>query len=150
MDDEPWDEYAHEEILQAVVRHLLSADDLDQICADADLPALIDATGQPVTITSAHTYRDAGVLTLDRGVWLELSDGSRFGLTVTVSRRPCGEVTLLPPGNATPAAHDADTPVRRHHSRPAPPRAPQPAPVIPTWPIPGSPEVGHGPRPAHE
>src|SRR6266511_6302800 len=107
MDDEPWDEYAHEEILQAVVRHLLSADDLDQICADADLPALIDATGQPVTITSAHTYRDAGVLTLDRGVWLELSDGSQFGLTVTISHLPGGEVMLRrhdapPPASGPP------------------------------------------------
>ena len=103
MDDDEWDrdewaECAHEEILQAAVRHLLTTDDLDQICADADLPALLDATGQPVTITAANSYRDAGVLTLDRGVWLELSDGSRFGLTVTVSRRPTGEVTLRPPG----------------------------------------------------
>jgi hypothetical protein len=119
MDDERWDEYAHEEILQAAVRHLLSADDLDQICADADLPTLLDATGQPVTITSAHTNRDAGVLTLDRGVWLELSDGSRFGLTVTVSRRPCGEVILRPPGTATPAAPTHSGAFRR----PAPGRA---------------------------
>jgi hypothetical protein len=92
--DEAYAEFGHEEILQALVRHLLTTDDLAQLCDDADVPALVDADGQPVRITSAHTYRDAGVLTLDRGVWLELSDGSVFGLTVTVSRRPTAEVTL--------------------------------------------------------
>jgi hypothetical protein len=92
--DETFAEFGHEEILQAVVRHLLTTDDLDELCADADLPVLIDDGGQPVRITSARSYRDAGVLTLDRGVWLELSDGSAFGLTVTVSRRPTTEVTL--------------------------------------------------------
>lgn len=92
--DDEFDEYAHEDILQALVRHLLTSDELDQLCDDADLPQLTHSDGQPVTITSARTYRDAGVLTLDRGVWLELSDGSVFGLTVQISRRPAGEVTL--------------------------------------------------------
>ena len=90
-------EYAHEEILQALVTHLLTAGDLDQLCDDADLPHLVHDDGTPVTITSARLYRDAGVLTLDRGVWLELSDGSVFGLTVQVSRRPHDEVTLRRP-----------------------------------------------------
>jgi hypothetical protein len=44
-----------------------------------------------------HSYRDAGVLTLDHGVLLELSDGSAFGLTVTVSRRPAVDVTVRDP-----------------------------------------------------
>jgi hypothetical protein len=92
--DETFAEFGHEEILQAVVRHLLTTDDLDELCADADLPVLVEDAGRPVRITSARTYRDAGVLTMDRGVWLELSDGSAFGLTVTVSRRPTTEVTL--------------------------------------------------------
>jgi hypothetical protein len=92
--DDAFAEFGHEEILQALVRHLLTTDDLDELCGDADLPALVDANGQPVRITAAHTYRDAGVLTMDRGVWLELSDGSAFGLTVTASRRPTTEVTL--------------------------------------------------------
>ncbi|MBM0226138.1 hypothetical protein [Micromonospora sp. ATA51] len=92
--DDELGEHAHEEILQALVRHLLTSDELDQLCDDADLPQLTDADGQPVHITSARTYRDAGVLTLDRGVWLELSDGSVFGLTVQISRRPTTEVTL--------------------------------------------------------
>ncbi len=71
MDDDTVDDVfansPHEEILQAVVRHLLTSDELDQLCADADVPALVDAAGRPVRITGAHTYRDAGVLTLDRG-----------------------------------------------------------------------------------
>src|SRR6266545_2226710 len=97
MDIDQFGDHAHEEILQAAIRHLLTTDDLDQICAQAGIPALLDHTGQPVTITTAHSYRDAGVLTLDRGVRLELSDGSRFGLTLTVSARPEVEVTVGPP-----------------------------------------------------
>ncbi len=93
-DADEFGDYAHEEILQALVTHLLTSSDLDQLCDDADLPQLTHADGTPVTITSARAYRDAGVLTLDRGVWLELSDGSVFGLTVTISRRPHDEVTL--------------------------------------------------------
>jgi len=96
-DRDDFGEYAHEEILQALVMHLLTTADLDQLCDDADLPHLTLADGTPVTVTSARVYRDAGVLTLDRGVWLELSDGSVFGLTIGVSRRPREEVTLHRP-----------------------------------------------------
>ncbi|MDG4834168.1 hypothetical protein O7627_33425 [Solwaraspora sp. WMMD1047] len=94
MRDDIDDEYAHEEILQAVVIHLLTSDELDRLCDDAGLPELVDGDGHPVHIHSARSYRDAEVLTLDRGVWLELSDGSVFGLTVKKSRRPNTEVTL--------------------------------------------------------
>lgn len=96
-DRDEFGEYAHEEILQALVTHLLTTADLDQLCDDADLPHLTLADGTPVTVTFARVYRDAGVLTLDRGVWLELSDGSVFGLTIGVSRRPRVEVTLHRP-----------------------------------------------------
>ena len=118
MDDQEWADHAHEETLQALVRHLLTADDLDQLCDDAGIPALVDAGGTPVSITNAHTYRDAGVLTLDGGVLLELSDGSQFGLTVSISRRPHGEVTLRPasarphPGRP-PSAGPGRAPARR-------------------------------------
>ncbi|MFC0030148.1 hypothetical protein ACFFMM_11520 [Micromonospora chaiyaphumensis] len=97
MFDDPADEfgeYAHEEILQGLVRSLLTSADLDQLCDEADLPQLTHDDGTPVTVTSARVYRDAGVMTLDRGVWLELSDGSVFGLTVSIARRPRDEVTL--------------------------------------------------------
>ncbi|MGR6319974.1 hypothetical protein Q2K19_26015 [Micromonospora soli] len=93
-DDDEFGDYAHEEILQALVARLLTGEDLDQLCDEADLPQLTHDDGTPVTITSARVYRDAGVMTLDRGVWLELSDGSVFGLTVTIARRPRDEVTL--------------------------------------------------------
>ncbi|MER7894285.1 hypothetical protein ABTX15_31210 [Micromonospora sp. NPDC094482] len=96
-DGDEFGEYAHEELLQALVARLLTGSDLDQLCDDADLPHLVGDDGTPVVITSARVYRDAGVLTLDRGVWLELSDGSVFGLTVQISRRPHGEVTLHRP-----------------------------------------------------
>ncbi|MEH0827813.1 MULTISPECIES: hypothetical protein [unclassified Micromonospora] len=92
--DDEFGEYDHEDILQALVRHLLTGEDLDQLCDDAELPQLTHDDGTPVTITSARVYRDAGVMTLNRGVWLELSDGSVFGLTVQVSRRPRSGVTL--------------------------------------------------------
>ncbi len=97
ISDDEFGEYAHEEILQALVTHLLTTADLDQLCDDADLPHLMLTDGTPLTVDSARAYRDAGVLTLDRGVWLELSDGSAFGLTIGVSRRPRGEVTLRRP-----------------------------------------------------
>jgi hypothetical protein len=113
--DDQWSaEYGHEEFLQAIVLHVFNADALDQVCDDAGIPALLDAGGQPVTISDARTYHDAGVLTRDRGVLVDLSDGSQFGLTVSVSRRPSGEVNLRPPST-------------RHHR-------PQPRSAIPPRP----------------
>lgn len=87
------DDFGHEQLLEALVTRLLGGEPLEQLCADADLPVLVDDTGEPVTVT-ARTYPDAGVLTLDRGIWLEFSDGSVLGLTVTVSHRPNVEVHL--------------------------------------------------------
>jgi hypothetical protein len=71
------------------------------------VPVLINADGDPVAATAARTYRDARVLTLDRGVLLERSDGSRFGLTVSIFHLPGGEVTLRrhdapPPASGPP------------------------------------------------
>ncbi len=87
----------HETILQAVIRALLTSADLDELSRDADTAVLIHHDGEPVTITSALTYADAGVLTLDKGVYLELSDGSRLGLTIGVSSRGHGHTTVRPP-----------------------------------------------------
>jgi hypothetical protein len=98
VDDQELAEYGHEEFLQALLWRLFNADALDQLCDDAGIPAPLDAGGQPVTISDARTYRDAGVLTRDRGVLVDLSDGSQFGLTVSVSRRPSGEVSLRAAG----------------------------------------------------
>ncbi len=120
MDDESWAEYPHEQILEAAVRHLLSTSALDRICDEAGFPVLIHGTGEPVTVAAARTYRDADVSTLDRGVWLELSDGSRYALTITCSGRPDREVTLRPPEPQQPRqrASSVQCP-RRRASRPA-------------------------------
>ncbi len=95
QDDEP--EHDHETILQQVLVSLLTSDDLDELSRDADTAVLIDRDGEPVVVTSASTYGDAGVLTLDKGVYLELSDGSRFGLTISVTSRGHGDTTVRPP-----------------------------------------------------
>ena len=90
-------DYDHETILEAVIRALLTSDDLDELSRDAGTGVLIDRDGQPVTVDSALSYADAGVLTLDKGVYLEFSDGSRFGLTISVSSRGHGDTTVCPP-----------------------------------------------------
>jgi len=107
--DEP--EFDHETVLQAVIRYLLTSDDLHALSSDAGTAALVDGDGDPIYVRSAETYADAGVLTLDRGVYLELSDGSRFGLTLSVSARGRHDTTAIPP-----AAHE-----QQH-------RVPRPAP----------------------
>jgi hypothetical protein len=60
--------------------------DLTDFCEDAGLLAFRDADGHQVTVSAAHTYYDAGVLTSDRGVVLDLCDGSQFQLTVRIPR----------------------------------------------------------------
>ena len=85
MDEHDQYEQPNDEILQDLILRLITGDDLDQLCAEADLPPLTDQAGHPVTISAAHTYRDAGVLTLNPGVRLSLSDGTTYGLTITVA-----------------------------------------------------------------
>jgi hypothetical protein len=90
MDDELPEEFGHEQMLQQVLLHLLTdeAGDLEELCEAAGIPVLSDAAGAPVYLSSVRSYEDAGVMTLDKGVWIELSDGSQFGFTITVGRRP--------------------------------------------------------------
>jgi hypothetical protein len=57
-----------------------------------------------------RSYRDAGVMSLDRGVWLEFSDGAVFGLTVSVSHRAAQPGTVRPPKRQ----HPSRRPLRRH------------------------------------
>ena len=84
------EEYGHEETIQAVLLATFRHDhaDLAEFCEETGLPKLLDADGDPVSVDRVHTYRDAGVLTHDRGVELSLSDGSQFQLTIVISRRP--------------------------------------------------------------
>jgi hypothetical protein len=99
FDDANEPEFNPETVLEALIRHLLTSDDLDQLCSDADTAALLDDDGDPIYVSSAETYTDAGALTLDRGVYLELSDGSRFGITISVSARGSHDTTAIPPAN---------------------------------------------------
>ena len=96
-------EHAHEEALQAALLDMFTGDyaDLTDFCHDAGLPAPHRADEQPVVIDAAHSYRDAGVLTTDRGVVLDLSDGSQFQLTITMSSRP--RPVPAPPNRRQPA-----------------------------------------------
>ena len=74
-----WGKHAHETVLPAAIAHVLASEDLDQICAHAGLPALIDDTGRPVTVTTARTYRDADVFTLGSdGVTWPHTDGLKW------------------------------------------------------------------------
>jgi hypothetical protein len=84
------DEYGHEEAIQAALVATFRGEhaDLSDTCEEAGMPALLDACGGPVAVARTHTYRDAGVLTFNRGVVLDLSDGSQFQLTIAISRRP--------------------------------------------------------------
>ena len=94
MDDEPQDEFGHEQMLQQILLHLLQveANDLEELCEAAGVPVLADDCGQPVYLTSVRSYEDAGIMTLDKGVWITLSDGSAFGFTITVGERPTGYI----------------------------------------------------------
>ena len=96
MSDEPEyeEEFGHEQTLQQMLLHLLRAEagDLEELCELAGVPVLTDAAGQPVYLTSVRSYEDAGIMTLDNGVWITLSDGSAFGFTITVGERPTGYI----------------------------------------------------------
>ncbi|MBF9134732.1 hypothetical protein I0C86_38250 [Plantactinospora sp. S1510] len=87
-----------EELLQRLLQHFLSSDDLNELCADAGLPVLIDSNGQPVYVREAVSYDDAGVMTLNRGVVIRLSDGGELQLTIVTSRHPVSPVQIRPPG----------------------------------------------------
>jgi hypothetical protein len=88
------DDAEAENLIPALVKRLLNSVPLAGLCDDTGLPVLVDEHGQPVDIAACQTYRQAGVMTLDAGVWLELSDGSAFGLTLTFSRRPHTDTAL--------------------------------------------------------
>jgi hypothetical protein len=106
-----------ENLIPALVKRLLTGASLAELCDDTGLPVLVDEHDQPVDCAACHTYRQAGVMTLDTGVWLELSDGSAFGLTLTISRRPHTDTALR-----------VTDPDPQPASRPRPPGAGRPAP----------------------
>lgn len=79
---------AHTTVLQTLLVHLLTTADLSDLCEDAGIADLVDADGQPVDVTSVLTYDDAGVLSLDRGVVIELSDGARVACPLSLQAPP--------------------------------------------------------------
>lgn len=90
----------HEDLLERLLRHLLSGDDLDELCEEAGLPVLMDSTGVPVYVREVVAYGDAGVMTLNRGVVIRLSDGSEFQLSIVASRRTDSPVQVRPPSTS--------------------------------------------------
>jgi hypothetical protein len=49
-----------------------------------------------VQITAVHSFPEVGMPTLNRGVYIELSDGSAYTLTIGVYRRPTTETQPRP------------------------------------------------------
>jgi hypothetical protein len=96
------DKFGHEQQLEQLVIGLLREADLEDLCEQAELPVLLDAVGVPVELIGVRSYHDAGVLTLDRGVWLEFSDGAVYGLTVSVACRPAQPGCVRPPRRQDP------------------------------------------------
>jgi hypothetical protein len=58
MNDEPADEFGHEQTLQQVLLHLLTAEagELEELCEAAGIPTLTDTCGQPVYLTCVRSY----------------------------------------------------------------------------------------------
>lgn len=52
------------------------------LTSDVDLQDLADADGEAPEVNVAETYEEAGVLTRDRGLVLQMSDGAQVRLTI--------------------------------------------------------------------
>lgn len=97
FDDANEPEFDHVTILEAVIRHLLRNDDLYSMCCDANTAVLLDGDGDPIDIRSAETYANASVMTLDHGVYVELSDGTSISVTIGLSVPGRHDTTVSPP-----------------------------------------------------
>lgn len=84
------DEPTHEDTIEAALLAALNPDtaDLTQSSADAGMTPLRDHNDAEVTVRAARSYRDAMVLTWNRGIELQLSDGSQFQITIVRSADP--------------------------------------------------------------
>ena len=72
--------------LEAALVALLRTDALADMHAE-DLPERTDQNDAPVDVSAVHRFSDVGILTRGHGVYLELSDGSAYTLTIGVDRR---------------------------------------------------------------
>lgn len=77
-----------ERIIEALLAMLLSeaGDDVWGDAAGAAAIPPFDDDGDPVKRVTS--FEDAGVLTTNRGVVLELTDGSEYQITIVASRNP--------------------------------------------------------------
>jgi hypothetical protein len=84
------DEPTHENTIEAALLAALNpaTADLAQSNTDVGLAPLRDYDDAEVTVRSARNYRDAMVLTWDRGIEVDLSDGSQFRITIVRSANP--------------------------------------------------------------
>jgi hypothetical protein len=84
------DEPTHEGTIEAALLAALNPEtaDLTQSSADAGMTPLRDHNDAEVTVRAARSYRDAMVLTWNRGIELDLSDGSQFQITIVRSANP--------------------------------------------------------------
>lgn len=71
------DEPTHEDTIEAALLAALNPETADLAQSSAD-----------VTVRAARSYRDAMVLTGNRGIELTLSDGSQFQITIVRSANP--------------------------------------------------------------
>lgn len=95
---EPRDEeLGHEHVLEQVLMHLLTQPDLlDVVCEQATIPTLVSVDGWPVAITSVRPAQEE-LVTEQRGVVVELSDGTSFAVLITVLRRSVEQTTVVAP-----------------------------------------------------
>jgi hypothetical protein len=84
------DEPTHEDTIEAALLAALNPEtaDLAQSSADVGMTPLRDHNDAAVTVRATRSYRDAMVLTWNRGIELTLSDGSQFQITIVRSANP--------------------------------------------------------------
>jgi hypothetical protein len=93
----PDEEPGHEHILEQVLIHLLTRPDLlDVVCEEATIPALVGEDGWPVNVTGVRPAQQE-LLTDQRGVVVDLSDGSSFAVLVQVLRQTREQTTVVAP-----------------------------------------------------
>lgn len=69
-----------QDLLRDVLEELMFARD------DGDDDPLAELAERTTPIKALHTYDDVGMLTTDKGLVLEMADGSKFQLTIVRSK----------------------------------------------------------------
>lgn len=93
----PDEELGHEHVLEQVLMHLLTRPELlDVVCEQATIPTLVGEDEWPVAVTGVRPAQEE-LLTDQRGVVVELSDGSSFAVLIEVLRRAREQTTVVAP-----------------------------------------------------